>query len=208
MKSKAFAKSTNNIVASRFFARTPSRIQQIVKICDVVDLFLRKPFWFLPVSWYLISLLWMYLCSCMRVMSMLWSITNEVSSGSCPILFKVLTLNVTICIVRLHFSKYCFSLSSVADFSNTEARAPNLSIAVYILIDRSQPYRWAAVVPRSNYWSWPLNRWIHTPSTWLGIVFNRQRVYPLAFTSTILLPMTFIKIFFSFSLSFFLLRSI
>ncbi len=26
----------NNIVASRFFARTPSRIRQIVKICDVV----------------------------------------------------------------------------------------------------------------------------------------------------------------------------
>ena len=44
------------------------------------------------------------------------------SSGSCPILFKVLTLNVAICIARLHFSNLC--LSSVADFSNTEARAP------------------------------------------------------------------------------------
>ena len=38
-------KSTNNIVASRIFARTP-RIRQIVKICDIVDLFLRKPFCF------------------------------------------------------------------------------------------------------------------------------------------------------------------
>ena len=37
--------------------------------------------------------------------------------------FKVLTLNVAICIVCLHFSSfYCWS--SVADFSNTEARAP------------------------------------------------------------------------------------
>ena len=32
-------------------------------------------------------------------------------------------LNDTICIVRLHFSKFSFSLSSVADFSNTEAKA-------------------------------------------------------------------------------------
>ena len=48
MESKALVKSTNNIVASRFFARTPSRIRWIVKICDVVDLFLRKPFWFFP----------------------------------------------------------------------------------------------------------------------------------------------------------------
>ena len=46
MESKALVESTNNIGASRFFARIPSRIQQIVKICDVVDLFLRKSFWF------------------------------------------------------------------------------------------------------------------------------------------------------------------
>ena len=46
MESKALAKSTIYIVVSRFFARTPSRIRRIVKICDVVDRFLRKPFWF------------------------------------------------------------------------------------------------------------------------------------------------------------------
>ena len=46
MESKALAKSKNKIVASRFFARTPSRIRRIVKICDVMDLFLQKPFWF------------------------------------------------------------------------------------------------------------------------------------------------------------------
>ena len=44
---------------------------------------------------------------------------DAVSSGSRPILFKVLTLNVTICIVCLHLNNFC--LSSVADFSNTEA---------------------------------------------------------------------------------------
>ena len=49
-----------------------------------------------------------------------------ISSGSCPILFRVLTLNVAICSVCLHFSSFdC--LSSVADFSNTEARAPTSS---------------------------------------------------------------------------------
>ena len=78
----------------------------------------------LPVSWYLISSLCVYLCSWMHIMSMLRSIADAVSSGSCPILFKVLTLNVDICIVSLHFSNFWFSLSSVADFSNTEARAP------------------------------------------------------------------------------------
>ena len=45
MESNAEEKSTNNIVASRIFAST-SRIRRIVKICDVVDRFLRKPFWF------------------------------------------------------------------------------------------------------------------------------------------------------------------
>ena len=76
----------------------------------------------LPVSRYLISSLSVYQCSCMHIMSMLWSIINDASSGNCPILFKVLMLNVAICIVRYHFSNFCFSFNSVADFSNTEAR--------------------------------------------------------------------------------------
>ena len=91
-------------------------------------------------------------------------------SGRWPILLNVLTLNGAICIVCLHFSSFC-CLSSVADFSNTEARARPfftraksdavyvcglsvghgyLSMAVFILIYRSHSYRWAAVVPRSN----------------------------------------------------------
>ena len=77
----------------------------------------------LPVSWYLMSSVCVYLCSCMHIMSILCSTADAVNSGSWPILFKVLTLNVAICIVCLHFSNFC-CLSSVADFSNTEARAP------------------------------------------------------------------------------------
>ncbi len=45
----------------------------------------------------------------------------SVSSGSCLILFKVLTLNAAICIVCLHFSSFC-CLSSVADFSKNLSR--------------------------------------------------------------------------------------
>ena len=78
----------------------------------------------LLVSWYLISSLSMHYCSCMYIMSMLWYIAKAVSSGSWPLLFKLLTFNVAICIVCLHFSNFCFSLSSVADFLNTGALAP------------------------------------------------------------------------------------
>ena len=46
MESKALVKSTNSNVACRFFAQMPSRILRMVNICEVVDLFLRKPFWF------------------------------------------------------------------------------------------------------------------------------------------------------------------
>ena len=60
----------------------------------------------LPVSWYLISLVCVYLCSCMHIMSILCSSADAISSGSCPILFKVLTLNVAICSVCLHFSSF------------------------------------------------------------------------------------------------------
>ena len=76
----------------------------------------------LPVSWYLISSVCVYRCSWMQIMSILCSTADTVSSGSWPILFRVLTLNVAICVVCLHFSNFC--LSSVVDFSNIQARAP------------------------------------------------------------------------------------
>ena len=46
MESKALVKSTNSIVTGSIFAHMPSRILRIVNICEVVDLFLQKPFWF------------------------------------------------------------------------------------------------------------------------------------------------------------------
>ena len=146
----------------------------------------------LPVSWYLISSLCVYLCSCKHIMSILCSTADAVSSGSWPILFKVLTLNVAICIVCLHFSSFC-CLSSEADFSNTAARTHlvftrgksdsvyvcdlsvghgYLSMAVFILIYRSHSYRWEAVVPRPNWRSWALSRETHTSRTRLGIAFG------------------------------------
>ena len=129
----------------------------------------------LPVSWYLIYSVCVHLCSCMHIMSILCSTADAISSGSCPILFKVLTLNVAICSVCLHFSSFG-RLSSVADFSNTDVRAPtsagrapfypreewcglcmwfecgsSLSFdGCFILFYRSHYYRGAAVVPRSN----------------------------------------------------------
>ena len=36
-------KSTNSSVTLRFFARSPSMIQLIVRICEVVERFLQKP---------------------------------------------------------------------------------------------------------------------------------------------------------------------
>ena len=81
----------------------------------------------LPVSWYLISSECVYLCSCMHIMSILCSSADAISSGSCPILFRVLTLNVAICSVCLHFSSFdCLSVghgyhSMAVLFSSIEA---------------------------------------------------------------------------------------
>ena len=61
---------------------------------------------------------------------------DAVNSGSCRILFKVLTLNVAICIVRLHFSNFCY-LISVADLLNTEAKTPTSSGRILFLPARS-----------------------------------------------------------------------
>ena len=128
----------------------------------------------LPVSWYLISSVCVYLCSCKHIMSILCSTADAVSSGSWPILFKVLTLNAVFCIVCLHFSSFCClswffehwgqgsNLSRTHPFF-TRAKSDAvyvcglsvghgyLSMAVFILIYRSHSYRWAAVAPRSNW---------------------------------------------------------
>ena len=59
MKSKALEKSTNNIVAFRFFAHTPSRIRRIVKICDIVDRLFGKPFWFFISIFSILGSMWL-----------------------------------------------------------------------------------------------------------------------------------------------------
>ena len=168
----------------------------------------------LPVSWYLISSLRVYLCSCIHIMPILCSTADAVSAGSWPIIFKVQTLNVAICIVCLHFSSFC-CLSSVADFSNTESRAPTSAgrasflpgrrampfmyvvwmwvIVIFRLlflfsIYRSLSYGWAAVVSQSNWPCWTLSCETHTSRTRLGIAFGRQRVYSHTFMSIMLLP--------------------
>ena len=46
MKSNASEKSTNKSVVSSFFLSAPSMIQWIIRICDVVNRFLQKPFRF------------------------------------------------------------------------------------------------------------------------------------------------------------------
>ena len=96
----------------------------------------------LPVWWYLISSVCVYLCSCMQIMSILCSSADAISSGSWPILFRVLTLNVAICIVCLHFSNFCLSLSSVADFSNTKARAQQDATLFYPCEERCGLCMW------------------------------------------------------------------
>ena len=108
----------------------------------------------LPVWWYLISSVWVYRCSCMQIMSILCSTADAISSGSWPILFRALTLNVAICIVCLHFSSFCMSLSSVADFSNTEARAPTSAGR-------------APFLP-----AWRAMRFMHVVWVWVMVIFR------------------------------------
>ena len=62
------------------------------------------------------------ICILVLILCLLW-FAEAVSLCSWPILLKVLTLNVAICIELLHFSNFSFSLSSVADFLNTGPRA-------------------------------------------------------------------------------------
>ena len=44
IESNSLKKSTNKAITTRFFARTPFKFQLIVRIFDVMDQFLRKPF--------------------------------------------------------------------------------------------------------------------------------------------------------------------
>ena len=125
----------------------------------------------LPVSWYLISSVCVYLCSYMHIMFILCSTADAVSSGSWPILFKVLTLNVVICIVCLHFSSFrC--LSFVADFSNTAARAPTSAGRTSFLPAR-RPMRFMYLV-----WVWVIYIYIQREwwyRTYTGCIIQKLK---------------------------------
>ena len=58
------------------------------------------------------------------MMSLLCSTADAIRSGCWTILFKVLTLNVTIGFVLFFLGNVCLNLISVAYFSKTEARDP------------------------------------------------------------------------------------
>ena len=125
----------------------------------------------LPVWWYLIYSVCVYLCSWMQIMSILCSTADAISSGSWPILFRVLTLNVAICIVYLHFSSFCLSLSSVADFSNTEARAPtSAGRAPFLPVRRAMRFMYVVWV-----WVIVIFRWLFLFSSIEATLIDEQQ---------------------------------
>ena len=65
-----------HIVAFRFFSCTPSRILQIVNICEVMDLFLQEPFWFF--------LRMLSILGSMQFCSRAWNILAAIDVGVIP----------------------------------------------------------------------------------------------------------------------------
>ena len=59
------------VLRQGFFARTPSRIRRIVKICDVVDRFLQKLFWFFQSIFSILDF--------MRLRSRAWYVVPSIS---------------------------------------------------------------------------------------------------------------------------------
>ena len=70
----------------------------------------------LPVSWYLISSLSLYLCSCMNIFFILCSTADAVSSGSWPILFKVLTCQVNLASLTCDMDRWPCSKALASPF--------------------------------------------------------------------------------------------
>ena len=58
------------------------------------------------------------------MVSILCSATDNVCSSNWFTMFKVLTLSITMLTMSLYLNNFCLGLGSVADFLNTEARAP------------------------------------------------------------------------------------
>ena len=82
----------------------------------------------LTVLWYSIfNSLWKYLCPNILMMSVLCSAADALQSGNWFTVFKVLRLNAIMLTMFLNLSNFGWSLSSVADYSNTGTRAPTLA---------------------------------------------------------------------------------
>ena len=65
------------------------------------------------------------ICALVRIFCLYYDLSQKLSALVVDLFYiKFLKLNVTICIELLNLSHFCFCLSSVADFSNTGARAP------------------------------------------------------------------------------------
>ena len=107
----------------------------------------------------------------------------------------------------LHLSNFCLCLSSVADFSNTGARALTSAECPCILptwramwfgymvwarvmvifwwsyfnlINRYHPKRWVAVVPWLNYLTPAVDLCgVRLPSNWWSVLLNLRWVHPL-----------------------------
>ena len=147
-----------SVLFSDFRARVPISVPtpHIVTLTECFHADAKTNVHPLHLSWYFISLLWVYLCSCTHSISMFWSIAEAVSSTTWPNLFKVLTLNVAICIVRLHFSNFCLIWALLAIFGTL---GPGLHPEQDTPFLYPRKYR-CSLDKRFEYESWWFFRWL------------------------------------------------
>ena len=128
----------------------------------------------------------------MHIMYMSCSIAEAVSSGSWPILFKVLTLNVAIFIVLLHICNFCFCLSSVADLgiAKNYQRITLTSIAakIYNALQRNRIEPKIEKILRKNQNGFRRNK--STTSQFLTIRRILEGVHAKHFEATIFVDFT------------------
>ena len=83
--------------------------------------------------------------------SILCPAADAASSDSWLILFKVLTLSVSICTVLLYLSNFCLSVSFKANYSNTKTKAPtSAERAPYLPAQRAMRFRYMVWVNHGN----------------------------------------------------------
>ena len=119
-----------SMLLSDFWAHGPKSIP-IPAMTTLIEFFhadTEMNFYLLQLPWYFISAaLWCYMCFCTHSTFMVCSTANAVNSCSWHILFKVLTLNVTICIVLLDLNNFLFVLEFCSWFFEHWGQSSNLS---------------------------------------------------------------------------------